>query len=197
MNILELLGIRKRKTIKDLTQEDVLLDEGKLVGEVDVLKQETQKDIKTEQIEKEKIRKKLMTKEYNGLYLFTGHCEKSIEVDGKVITYDHKDVFLANSKYTSEITKVVRLTGDNLSGKPISISRRRFFETKTHSGYWNYFYDEGQEYWLSSNNFSDNREGFIMGSLLDRKAREYNEFSIKYELKKIAEKNEVDEMFNE
>ena len=174
-NILEFLGIKKKKTSSVSVQEDI------------------NQEVPVQESEEERIRRQLMEKEYHYDYIFSGMCRKTIEIDGKTITYDHREDFLTNSRHTDEITKVIRLTGDNLTGKPIIITYREF--NSTTGRYWNYFYDEGYEYFLSSTCLSGS--GSITGYELDKRERDTNKFYIDFELEKLAKHDDVDEMFKD
>ena len=175
-NILDYLGIKKKKNVNTTAQE-----------------------VPTQVSEEERIRRELMEKEYCCAYVFRGVYEKTIEVDGKTITYEHQNIFLDDSKYPLEITKVIRLTGENLSGKPITIDNYRREHVafgKEYSGWWNYFDDEGHEYRLYASSY-DKAEKYITGYELNESVKKHNTYYINWELKKIAKQEEVDAMFKD
>ena len=82
--------------------------------------------VKEEESEEDRIRRELMSRTYDANYLFYASHWKTVEINGKPITYSHLECYLSSDEWPCATTQLVRLTGDNLTGQPIPIKYRRF-----------------------------------------------------------------------
>ena len=71
---------------------------------------------------KAKKNQKNAPKTYPYEKLILGYCQKTITEDDITFEYPHFECFYTNGNFQSDnITKVIRLTGDNLTHRPISM----------------------------------------------------------------------------
>lgn len=143
-------------------------------------------------------KKELLSKSYHRKYVFCGQCDRIIEVNGQSVKYSHIDYFLADDWWPSTIKKVIKLTGDNLDGKPIPITGEFRFTPGNKSYYNPQFVYNGQKYSLSQDSIDSNNleNHYITGQELADRVTILNLQNINWELKKQEEKQELDAMFN-
>lgn len=153
---------------------------------------------KNEDSEEDKVKKELLSKTYNRAYLFYGFTDKTIEINGKQITYSHGECFLVDSKHFGSIKRVIRLTGNELTGIPVDVSGKECWKVGNNSGVVLHI-EEGDikykihdcrcldESWITNHNMT----GVEVASRVDQ----HNNFEINYILKKLAEQEELDSMF--
>ena len=77
--------------------------------------------VKVEESEEQRIERELKSKKYHRDYLFFGMCQKYMELNGRDVPYTYTECFLADGSQPLAINNVIRLTGDNVDGKPIPI----------------------------------------------------------------------------
>jgi len=153
---------------------------------------------KIEESEEDKIRKEILNKDYNRAFLFWGEYERDIEVNGKTITYSHSECFLADSKYASDITRFIRLTGKDINGKPIDINKKNYWSYGEWRGTDFYLEENGIEYkiefckcldasWLNNH--------YISGNDIVNRTNKHNSIAIECKLERIEEQESIDEMF--
>ena len=85
---------------------------------------------------KAKKSQKNTQKTYPTERLYVGYYQKTITEDDSTFTYQHYDCFYADGEHTSKhgISKLIRITGDNLTNKPIHIninSDNNYFHSNT------------------------------------------------------------------
>ena len=180
---------KKENNIEEVQEGDMKVDT--------TVAEETPTIAVVEESEEEKTRKELLSKSYHRKYVFSGYYYRFIEVNGESIKYLHHEYFLADDWWPSTIKKVIKLTGDNLDGKPIPITGAFRSVTNNRSYYLPEFVYDGQKYTLSQTSIDvDNlKNHFITGIELAKRAQDLNNGNIDYALKKRAEQEQIDEMF--
>lgn len=155
--------------------------------------------MKTDNAENTAIKNELLSKTYYLPYLFIGKCNKTVEVNGRRITYSHHECFLADNQYPSDIKKVIRITGNNVTGKPISITDCIKWKIGEYGGYRVFFNDNNIDYTLFSNNLDcygfDGH--YISGYEAEELVNNHNVYVLNHEANDndINAKTEVDSMF--
>ena len=145
-----------------------------------------------------KIRRELMARNYNSRYIFIGSYERTVNIKGKLVTYNHEDYFLANNRWASEITKVIRLTGDRLTGESVPIESCEFWECGKLSGLNLQINEDDHKYILRSTSLRDAfayNKDFYTGYELENKIKERNDIDLNYHIKKVLEQEEVESLF--
>ena len=153
---------------------------------------------KREESEEDKVRKELLSKTYNRAYLFCGDTDKTVEINGKQISYSHSECFLVDSKHFGSVKRVIRLTGNELTGKPICVSEKECWQVGNTSGVVLHIEEGDVKYKIRDRSCLDetwttnhNMTGVEVASRVDQ----YNNFEINNILKKLAEQEEIDSMF--
>lgn len=67
---------------------------------------------KAELSEEDKVKNELLSKTFDRAFLFYGDTDKTVEINGKQITYSHSECFFADSKNFGSIKRFIRLTGN-------------------------------------------------------------------------------------
>lgn len=158
------------------------------------------KIIKSEESPEDKIKKDLLSRIYNRAFLFYGDSDRTIEINGETITYTHSECFLADSKYPSLIKKFIRLTGDNLNGTPVSVTKDEFWSYGEYSGTIFHIVENGAEYSISSNSCLDEswlNDHSISGYGVVKATDRYNSIKINQQLEEVTEQKSIDELFEE
>lgn len=155
-------------------------------------------EVKVEDSEEDKIRKKLLTKNYNRAYLFCGEREKTDIINGNEITYLHSECFVADSQYPDSETRFVRLTGNNVDGAILNVNKKEYYSVGKYSGTILFIADNGIEYKVNSSISLDESwlsDHYMSGYEVVSRINEYNSIAINQKLKRIKEQKDIDSIF--
>ena len=169
------------------------------MGILDVLKDRKNKLVTEEKPSDYKVRKNILSKSYNCELLYYGNITKTVEIDGKKISYTHSECFVADNRYPLSINRFVRLTGDNLTGRPITVDGRELWDTDTNPQVSLYIEENGVRYHINANtrvNRTWLNKRKMTGSEIEIETNRRNEVEINLKLKRIKDKNETNSLCN-